>query len=518
MPPLPPSSNYDVHPQSSPSQSPNNRQPVYSTVGSARASTHPAQTDPYSFNVFGVMDGYLKEYTTGFLNGQEAALGQRLTEDWNRKAAKTSSKATSSRSRRYTEQQQQYPSVPSAHELNDTNRHTSTVTNTPSRNSPPQPAPGSGERPSRSSRWPESASSIISSSPSSSRHDRPSSASQRRSGGGIIPNNQPEPRVSPPVPSGYSVAPSESIVRAPSPPSSVVSPLPLQPQEIIPRQATVNPVLAPTPTPYRQPSIRSQQTQPSIDSWGTAPPSHLASGSLVSGLLGLREGIEPTMVGGQGSFVFRELNSHGSSIRSRHSIVDGIDAVLVEVPNPDFSPSRPVQSMVGVLPEEVAPPYVRSPRAGERPPSYRARSEIYSPNDEHQPLSPGRSRHNGMARYRDDVDEVQNYHHYQRSVYDERSSHSSYRVYSSGHEDQYSLRQDEQHTPASSLSSLALRGPPPSRLQPLSLPEESPLPGSMHYTDSEDGLSMDGHRRSASRADSIEETTESFNNALRLDF
>ncbi|PPQ84401.1 hypothetical protein CVT25_012500 [Psilocybe cyanescens] len=359
-----PSSHYVLpHVSSQPAQ--HDRSPT-STRASGLQTNYENTVQP--LDEYELVSVYLREYSSGFVNGQQVAAGKKpapTVEYPGRSYTAHPAYAGSGSSR--------HPVQPiSAYEPHET-----TYTQGAANIYQSQPESivygGTTERSSRPyQRRQETAPSIMSSSASSVPNDRSPSTSRSRSRtGGVssVPSAQNQAPSNPAAASVYSTPPPDGPVRPSShresresvgPTSPLIPPPPPPPQEQQQERQQERQQQT-QQTRNRPPSIasaRTYHTELTTDSWGTPPPSHLSTRSLIGGLLGFRDGAEPVLVGGQEAPEFRELGSNGSSVRTRESFSlseTAGDGLMQALPPQSMSPPRQVGSMVGVLPPEEDP-------------------------------------------------------------------------------------------------------------------------------------------------------------------
>lgn len=494
-------------------------------------------------DAFSLTHAYLKEYSSGFINGQEAALGKRMSEFPPSSPTPVAGQSSSSRHRTQP--------VSATVEPSQGYR----TTNASAYPTQPYSAPITNERSPRPTHHRQATvGSIISSSTSSVQDDRPSSRSRSRSRPSDTSSSIGSPQYNNPLlasilsdtqsPRGHSLAPISPQPRYAIPPS-ILSP-PISSQQPQPQPPIQQPAfnrtssitsnsLPPAANPRNSPSSRSHMTLHSSDTWGTAPPSHLASGSLIDGLRAFRFGAEPVMVGGQASMSFHELGSDGASVRTREMSFSDVSSEHGNGNgdgNVPPSPVRAIHSMVGVLPVEGdrgSSPYRSRRDDRDRASSYRSPTAFDTHSHSYQngwntstSTNAGHrsSQHStsssiaSQSQSRNEEDRsaqrVPSSNHSYWNEYPQESSHRSppSSTHQHGYEDYYQRAQshtssraysnddrDRRQQPrvvdgnASITSSItssshsSRRPPPPTRTSHLSLPADSPFPVSVEYSE-----------------------------------
>lgn len=296
-------------------------------------------TNP-SLDVYTLTHAYLREYSTGFLSGHQAATGRR----------KDATRGI------YAPRQPTQPATAFEQPVDEYRPPSANIY----RNYP-YSAPVTREMPPLRThpRRNTAQSSILSSSSSPVRSGSDSSRSRSRSRGALGSSASPTQDVQfsnsrlASIMLGTEPGPSEPpLLRQPSP---IRSPSP-PPQELD-QPPTSNRPRSPTDR-RNSPSAQSRRTWDS-GSWGTPAPSHLTDGSIISGLRFFRSSVpRPTSFDGQEITNFPLLNSDGQSVRTRQSISDiGHDESTSQISR---SPPRPVDTMVGVIPSDLNPGLYRN--------------------------------------------------------------------------------------------------------------------------------------------------------------
>ncbi|KDR79228.1 hypothetical protein GALMADRAFT_277717 [Galerina marginata CBS 339.88] len=361
-------------------------------------------------DAFALTHAYLREYSTGFVNGQEAAAAANTRKPSEYPKDHSTYPGQGSSSRHPPQVQPATAFEPSQ------SYHRATTPNT--YQNQPYSAPVPNERSSRPThRRQPTAPSIISSASSlsmqqngrsssrSQSQSRSRSRSRPRGSSSMSSHSNSNQQYGNPVLASIlstdttpsrtqsfgSVSPEASRANTSNFYHTITAPLQPQPRQPQPQQYQPQPqqhqpqpqqhsrassIISnnlPSNTRPNSPSSRSFATLQSNDTWGTATPSHLANGSLISGLNGFRFGAEPSLVGGrQERLSFHELASDGASIRTREMSFSEMGAG--EPAQASMSPARPVHSMVGVLPADGENSY-RSPPRDERA-TYRSPTSV----------------------------------------------------------------------------------------------------------------------------------------------
>ncbi|CAA7257511.1 unnamed protein product [Cyclocybe aegerita] len=367
-----------------------------STRGSGLQLNFDSTTQP--LDAFALTSAYLREYSSGFVEGQLAA------------STPVHPPAMSNNKR--------HPQPP-ATAVDPTHRHSHSTSSI--YQNQPYSAPAAAERTSRPThRRHETVPSIISSETSSNEvNGRSSSRSRSRSG---PPASAPSvasstqfshPGLASIMTSNPIRPPSGRLTAGPTAPSSMRSP----PISRAPTDThSTRPIPPPTPplghftAPVRTASsVRSQQT---IDTWGTQTPSHLASGSLISGLYMFRDVHQGSSTGEQ-----PELNtvpeSDAASILTHDTRETSFSNLTSESQPRPPSPVRQVGSMVGVV---LSPMETAEPRSERRTSSYRSppsadsrqRHVGWSGSDRHSRTS---SITNGVSGYQTENERSHNQEH-----------------------------------------------------------------------------------------------------------
>jgi hypothetical protein len=298
-------------------------------------------TNP-SLDVYTITHAYLREYSTGFLSGQQAAIG-----NGRRKGATRGIYAPRQPTQPATAFEQPVDEYrPSSTNIYRNHPHSAPAT----REVPPlrtQPRRNTAQ----SSILSSSSSPVYSGSDSSRSRSR--SRGARGSSASLTQDVQfSNSRLASIMLGAEQGPPEPPLLRQPSP---IRSP-PLPPQELDQPPASNRP--RSSSDRRGSPSAQSRRTWDS-GSWGTPAPSHLTDGSVISGLRFFRSGVpRPTSFDGQEITNFPLLNSDGQSVRTRQSISDlGHEESTLQISR---SPPRPVDTMVGVIPSDLNPGLYRN--------------------------------------------------------------------------------------------------------------------------------------------------------------
>ena len=288
--PAPPESSYSSHhrtltPTTHPSS--NYASPRQSTRSNGLQVHFDNTAQP--LDAFALTHAYLREYSSGFINGQEAALGRTMTDFPPASPTPVAGQSSSNRHRGQS-------TSTSAGVVESTQRYTGTSTSIYDYDHhAPYSAPPVHERsPRPSHRRQNTAMSIVSTSTSSIHDDRPSSRSRSSSRTSEAHSAPGSPQYSNPMlasimsdaqssRSRQSLDPVSPQPRYAATPNVLSPNIPSHPAQPPPPSVQNRPEASANPNSGTSPSSRSRLSIHSAETWGTPTPSHLADGSLIDG-------------------------------------------------------------------------------------------------------------------------------------------------------------------------------------------------------------------------------------------